>query len=391
MTDHAEPLEPETTTAAPSPIQRKALLAGGAAAAAAAVVGLATTDRADAGHNTDIAYDTQTVMHVDVTNTTAGSTRVSSNISGTAAFVALNNYTVGISRPDGMLGRTAYTTSNCAGVAGSCEALSGGLGVLGTSRAEDGTGVYGYAGSVVPSTVAPDGTGVYGSGLNYGLYALARGATGVGVRGESGTGIGVQGSSASGSAIDGTSATGSGVVGKSTAASGVHGTSATGTGVRGETTSGVGVLGTADAAGIAGRFVGRTVVEGALAAGTVDASGAARLAGTLDVTGQTSLAGLNVAGPATFAGAVTLPPEAKLEKLALPKTSGVVTLGKAAASVVVPKAPVAAGTLVVATLQKHVKGLWIEAAVPAVAGKKITIHFNKRAPKGTKVAWMLVN
>ena len=391
MTDHAEPLEPETAPAAPSPIQRKALLAGGAAAAAAAVVGLAKTDRADAGHSTDIAYDTQTVMHVDVTNTTAGSTRVSSNISGTAAFVALNNYTVGISRPDGMLGRTAYTTSNCAGVAGSCEALSGGLGVLGTSRAEDGTGVYGYAGSVVPATLSPDGTGVYGSGLNYGLYALARGATGVGVRGESGTGIGVQGNSTSGAAIDGTSGSGSGVVGKSTAASGMHGTSAAGTGVRGETTSGVGVLGTADAAGIAGRFVGRTVVEGALAAGTVDASGAARLAGTLDVTGQTSLASLKVAGPATFAGAVTLPPEAKLEKLALPKTSGVVTLGKAAASVVVPKAPVAAGTLVVATLQKHVKGLWIEAAVPAVAGKKITIHFNKRAPKGTKVAWMLVN
>ena len=391
MTDHTEPLEPGTAAAGTSPIQRKALLAGGAAAAAAAVVALASADRADAGHNTDVVYDSQTAMHVDVTNTTAGSTRVSSNISSTAAFVGLNNYPVGISRPDGILGRTAYTTSNCAGVAGSSEAASGGLGVMGTSNAADGTGVYGYSGSSVPSTVSPAGTGVYASRPNYGMYAVARGATGVGARAESATGIAMQGTSTSGTAVDGTSSTGSGVVGKSTAANGVHGTSAAGTGVRGETTSGVGVLGTADAAGIAGRFVGRTVIEGALAAGAVDASGAVRLAGTLDVAGQATLAGLRVAGPATFTGAVTLPPESTLEKLALPNTSGVVTLGKAAASVVIPKAPVVAGTLVVATLQKHVKGLWIEAAVPAVAGKKITIHFNKRAPRGTKVAWVLVN
>ena len=92
---------------------RRAVLTGAAALAGAGVAKLAGPDSAKAGHETNIAYDSQTAMHVDVTNTTAGSTRVSSNISGTAAFVALNNYPVGISRPDGMLGRTAYTTSNC--------------------------------------------------------------------------------------------------------------------------------------------------------------------------------------------------------------------------------------------------------------------------------------
>ena len=99
-----------------------------------------------------------------MTNTTAGSTRISSNISGSAAFVALNNYPVGISRPDGMLGRTMYTTSNCAGVAGTCEAASGGIGVMGAAKGADGVGVYGFAGSVVPSQLGPAGTGVFGKG-----------------------------------------------------------------------------------------------------------------------------------------------------------------------------------------------------------------------------------
>ena len=122
---------------------RRAVLAGAAALAGAGVAKLAGPDSAKAGHDTNVAYDSQTVMHVDVTNTTAGSTRVSTDISGTAAFVALNNYPVGISRPDGMLGRTMYTTSNCAGVAGTCENATGGLGVMGTAKSSTGTGVYG--------------------------------------------------------------------------------------------------------------------------------------------------------------------------------------------------------------------------------------------------------
>jgi hypothetical protein len=371
MTDHAEPLEPEAAPQDGRLLQRRGLLAGGAAAAAAAVVALATAERADAGHDGVAAYSADTAMHLDVTNSTAGSTRISSNVATTAAFVGLNNYPVGIARADGILGRTAYITSNCAGVAGSCEAASGGIGVMGTSHAEDGTGVYGFAGSSVPSVVAPGGTGVYGSGPVYGMFA--RTTAGVGVHGESGTSVGLQGSSTSGTGVDGSSSSGTGVKGTSAAANGVHGLSSAGTGVRGETTSGVGVLGTADTAGIAGRFVGHTVVEGALDAGA------------------TQLASLNVTGPTTFAGAVDLGAAARLDKLALPKTSGVATLAKAGASVSIPNAPVVAGTLVLATLQKRVKGLWIEAAVPAVATRRITIHFNKKAPKGTKVAWMLVN
>jgi hypothetical protein len=170
------------------PIQRRGLLAAMVAVAAAGL-GWVGERLAGAGHNTNIAYSSQTVMHMDVTNTGAGSTRINSNISGTAAFVALNNYPVGISRPDGMLGRTAYTTSNCAGVAGACEAASGGIGVLGTAKSTTGTGVYGFAGSVVPSEVPPAGCGVHGTGPT------------VGVSGKSTNGTGVLGSSTSGDGV----------------------------------------------------------------------------------------------------------------------------------------------------------------------------------------------
>lgn len=171
--------------------RRGVVLAAAAAVSGAALAKLVDADEAKASHDTNIAYDSQTVVHSDVTNTTSGSTRVSSNISGTAAFVVLNNYPVGISRPDGMLGRTSYTTSNAAGVAGAHQAASGGIGVLGTSLAADGVGVYGFAGSVVPSTVGPSGSGVYGSGPNRGVSGLS--TAGSGVYGTTATGVGVQG------------------------------------------------------------------------------------------------------------------------------------------------------------------------------------------------------
>jgi hypothetical protein len=171
---------------------------------------------------------------MDVTNTGDGSTRVSRDISGTAAFVGLNNYPVGISRPDGILGRTGYSTSNAAGVAGASQTASGGIGVLGTSAAADGVGVYGFAGSVVPSQVGPAGTGVHGRGPSRG----------------------------------------------------VNGESADGMGVHGSTTNGVGVQGVSTGPGRAALFVGTTRVEGGLeAVGTLFVAGPARVEGILEAVG----------------------------------------------------------------------------------------------------------
>jgi hypothetical protein len=251
---------------------RRALLTGAAALAGAGLAKLAGPDTAAAGHETGVAYDTQTVMHVDVSNTTAGSTRILSDIAGTAAFVANNDYPVGISRPDGILGRTNYTTSNCAGVAGTCEAASGGIGVQGAAKAANGTGVYGHAGSVVPSEQSPGGVGVFGRGPSHGV--LGRCNDGVAVEGEASAGTGVRGQSASGAGVQGESTSGAGVEGRGASfgvdgraqgsGTGVFGSSAAGTGTQGSTETGVAVLGVAGPSGLAARFVGRTVVEGAL-------------------------------------------------------------------------------------------------------------------------------
>lgn len=263
---------PEAADAGP-PLARRGLVAGGAALAGGAIATLVSAEPAAAGHNTNIAYDSQTVMHLDVTNTTAGSTRVSSNIAGTAAFVGLNNYPVGISRPDGILGRTAYTTSNCAGVAGTCESATGGIGVMGTAKAADGTGVYAYAGSVVPSTVAPGGTGLYASGPSYGVVAVAQSDTAT-----------------------------------------------------------------------AGLFQGATRVEGPLEA----------------------------------------------ETLTLTRTSGRKKLGKARRQVTIKNVPVTADSVVVASLQRPRRGVFVAAATTDPVAGEVTIVFNKRAPKGTLVGWILV-
>ena len=52
-------------------VMRRGLLAGLAALATATIARL-TERGASAGHNTDIPYDTQTAMHLNVTNTTVG-------------------------------------------------------------------------------------------------------------------------------------------------------------------------------------------------------------------------------------------------------------------------------------------------------------------------------
>ena len=279
-------------------LKRRGVLTGAVALAAALVAKLGISERVEAGHNTNIAYDSQTVMHVDVTNTTSGSSRISSNIAGTAAFVALNNYPVGISRPDGMLGRTMYTTSGCAGVAGACEAASVGIGVLGTAKSATGVGVFGFASSVVPSHPMPQGTGVYGMGPNNGLVGKSISSGGTGVRGESTTGLGVHGlsgvhgvvghssaPSGGGFGVMGTSISNVGVYGEGVAAQGVYGQSTSSPGVQGQSAGSFGVLGlSTNSAGVVGlsssanaalygensvggpaaQFVGNVVVQGNL-------------------------------------------------------------------------------------------------------------------------------
>jgi hypothetical protein len=307
-TDPQPALEAQATEH--NPMARRLLMFGGAAAAGSAIAAVASSGPASAGHNTVIPYDSQSAMHVDVTNTTAGSTRISSNISGTAAFVALNDYPTGISRPDGMLGRTAYTTSNAAGVAGASESAARGIGVLGTAKSVTGTGVYAYAGSVVPSTQSPDGTGLYASGPANGVVAIARDA------------------------------------------------------------GGVALMANAPTDGRAAVLNGRTEVNGPLA--------------TQDVS-ATSLSAPAVSATTVSATTVTV-----AAGLRLSRTAGRATVTGKRRSIHVSDVPVTASSVVVATLQKAKKGVYVAAATPA-SGNRIKISFNKKVPSGTVVGWVVVN
>ena len=46
-------------------------------------------------------------------------------------------------------------------------------------------------------------------------------------------------------------------------------------------------------------------------------------------------------------------------------------------------------SMVLATLQQDLDGIWVRSAVPDPEGSKFTIHLNKAAPKHVKVAWFV--
>ena len=274
---------------------RRGLLTGAAAAIGAGLTKLGTSERALASHDTNIAYDSQTVVHVDVLNTTAGSTRIRPTVSAIPAFPALAGLHHGsdvMSRPDGVQGQTAYTIFNAAGVAGACTSGDKGIGVSGTTSGAAGTGVFGYAGSITPNDTLPSGVGVAGKGDSFGVWGLGRAASGIGTYGESGSNAGVYGKSQSNAgvygespivAVAGTSGSGIGVQGTSTSNAGlygqstnnaavygtssyagVYGTSPT-VGVWGVTTSGTALFGQANGpGGFAGQFVGNVFINGSL-------------------------------------------------------------------------------------------------------------------------------
>jgi hypothetical protein len=205
-----------------------------------------------------------------------------------------------------MLGRTAYTSFNCAGVAGSCEAASGGIGVIGTVNNSTGTGVYAFSGSSVPSTVAPNGTGLYASGPLNGVVAIARSPGGVGLTATPPPG-----------------------------------------------------------GGKAAVLNGTTEVAGPLTAQSV-------------TTGP--LTGTSLSGGTVTAG----------DSLRLTKTAGLATVSGKKRSITVAGVPVTGSSVVVASLQKAKKGLYVAAARP-LTGNRVKTTFNKKAAKGTVVGWVVVN
>jgi hypothetical protein len=151
----------------------------------------------------------------------------------------------GGSQATGVLGLTNSSSATTGGVVG--QNTSTGPGVLGQSGATGtgaGSGVSGQSGT---------GPGVLGqSGSGFGVQGVVPGA-GTGVRGDAGS---------AGTGVDGRG--GTGVVGIATNpdGSGVLAFNPSGVALRADTVNGQGFLGVTTGGGLAGRFVGRTIVEG---------------------------------------------------------------------------------------------------------------------------------
>jgi hypothetical protein len=204
--------------------------------------------------------------------------------------------------------------------------LNGDRGVVGYSQGTEGSGI-GVAGT--GPNVGVDGVG------KVGLHGNGQGDGGQGVSAE-GTSYGVY---ATGTAvgISGLGLTSDGVQGQAgDGANGVFGSNfGAGVGVRGESQSGPGVV-AKSTSGVALRVAGRAQFS---------RSGRAVVAGTT----------------------------------AAPKSS-----------VVISNVYLSSKSLVLATPQTNRIGVWVEAAVPNVSAKTITIYLNKAVPVSYPVAWFVI-
>lgn len=230
----------------------------------------------------------------------------------------------------------ATSTTNIA-VHGNC---SGSFPAI-RADAATGNGVEAEAGGA--------GDGVLGSntiGTGNGVHGQAGSSAASGVFGEnSGGGNGVYGFSDAGTGVAGVSSSANGVEGESagSAASGVFGQNgSTGYGVAGQADSGTGVWG--DSASSTG-------VLASSANGTA----------------------LQVSGKAAFS------------------RSGRLTIAAGKTSAIVTGVALSSASLVLATLQQHVAGVYVVAAVPNVAGSSFTVYLSKAPTASAQVAWFVVN
>ena len=80
-----------------------------------------------------------------------------------------------------------------------------------------------------------------------------------------------------------------------------------------------------------------------------------------------------------------------VQSLRVSQNAGRATTTTVSKKLVVPGVAVTPDSLVIATLQKPKKGVYVAAAVPNKVAGTITIRFNKLAPIGTVVGWLILN
>jgi hypothetical protein len=161
---------------------------------------------------------------------------------------------------------------------------------------------------------------------------------------------------------------------------GVHGTGA-------ESGSGVVGVGGGNGAGLFGIGTGS-------GAGVIGNGGSG---GGDGVTGEAAK-GRGVHGRATAAQGVGVLAENTAGGIALKASgpavfsrSGILTVAARSSKVTKTRVALTAGSLVLATLQQDVPGVWVRSPVPNVAGHSFTMHLSKAVPVKTKIAWFVVN
>jgi len=281
------------------------------------------------------------------------------------------------------------------------ELLAGAAAILGVVTAEtlgNATPAQATQGSAVvlgqDNTGATAGTGFFDTGGESAV--LANPATHIGVFGQaSGNGIGVEGSGAgSGSGVAGS--------GGGSGGAGVAGTGGpNGTGVIGNGDGfGSGVVGNAgggDAHGVEGFGSG----TGAGLVGTGGAKGPGMVgSGKGNGAGVVGIGAGSGAGVEGIAGAkgVGVLAESSAGGTALQATgravfsrSGVLTVAAGSSKVTKTGVALTSASLVLATLQQDVAGVWVRSAVPNVTAKSFTVHLSKAVSATAKVAWFVVN
>jgi len=281
------------------------------------------------------------------------------------------------------------------------ELLAGAAAVLGVVTAEtlaSGAPAQATQGSAVllgqDNTGATARTGLFDTGGESAV--LADPGTHIGVAGKGGgNGPGVQGTGAG---------SGSGVVGTGGASGGAGVTGfgvGNGTGVIGNGNGfGSGVVGNAgsgDAHGVqgfgSGTGAGLVGTGGASGPGMVG-SGKGNGAGVVGI-GAGSGAGVEGIGGAKGVGVLA---ESSAGGTALQATgravfsrSGVLTVAAGSSKVTKTGVALTSASLVLATLQQDVAGVWVRSAVPNVTAKSFTVHLSKAVSATAKVAWFVVN
>jgi hypothetical protein len=258
----------------------------------------------------------------------------------------------------GLLGDTV--ADNASGLTGSDRSSSGGVGVFGVS--DNGVGVDGH-------TSGSGQSGVKGldesTGGGYGVYATS--LFGTGVYGASTESTGIFGQSSAGGQA--------GVIGTdlSTAGGyGVQGNSDYGFGVQGTSTHSTGVF-------------GQTLGEGQIGVVGEDLSNGG---GGYGLWGASNF-GVGVHAYSDLGPALEVDGPAKFSRSGIATVDGTKSSGKS--SVTVKGVKLAETSMVLATLQSHLGGTGIAAAVPDVKAGSFTIYLTAEVRDPARIAWLVLD